>query len=157
MRTGAEAPHQKLVGAIDHASRSLAVARESLPADRAIPGAARGGPVQSRVRAEVGRVAGLLEEAREPGRVAPEAIERAAEALDRELGLLRGSPRVEVASKVIETRLEVRDGGTWVTGLCPFCWERVAVRTASDGTATSARCSNGHRLAIVEHRSAGAS
>jgi|HubBroStandDraft_6_1064221.scaffolds.fasta_scaffold140202_3 hypothetical protein len=156
MRTGAEDHHQKLVGAIDHASRSLAVARESLPADRASLDASPRGAVQARVRAEVGRVAGLLDQAREPGRVAPEAIERAADALDRELGLLRGRARVEVAPRVIETRLEERDGGTWVTGLCPYCWERVAVRTAPDGTATSARCSNGHRLAITEHRSAGA-
>jgi hypothetical protein len=157
MRAGAEDVHQELVGAIDHASRSLAVARESLPADRATLGASAGGAVQARVRAEVGRVARLLDEAREPGRVAPAAIERAAAALDRELGLLQGHTRVEVAPRVIETRLEERDGGVWVTGLCPFCWERVAVRTAPDGTATSARCSNGHALAIVDQRSAGAS
>jgi hypothetical protein len=157
MRTGAEDPHQKLVGAIDHASHSLAVARDSLPEDSATLVA--GAPVQgrqARARALVGRVARLLDEAREPGRVAPEAIERAAEALDRELGLLSGGPRPQVPPKVIETRLEERDGGTWVTGLCPYCWERVAVRTAPDGTAPMARCSNGHQLAVVEHRSAGA-
>jgi hypothetical protein len=154
MRTGAEDPHQKLVGAIDHASHSLAVARESLPGDTATL-VAPVQPRQARVRAEVRRVARLLDEAREPGRISPETIQRAAEVLDRELGLLTGSPRVEAPPKVIETRLEERDGGTWVTGLCPYCWERVAVRTAPDGTAPMARCSNGHQLAIVEHRSAG--
>jgi hypothetical protein len=101
-------------------------------------------------------VARLLEEAREPGRIAPEAIEGAARALDREVALLQGGVEV-CAARVIQTRIEERDGGTWVTGLCPYCWERVAVRTADDGTATEAQCSSGHRLAIVEHRSAGSS
>ncbi len=101
-------------------------------------------------------MARLLEEAREPGRIKPEAIEGAAHALDRELSLLSGGVEVS-AARVIQTRIEQRDGGTWVTGLCPYCWERVAVLTAHDGTATTAQCTNGHQLAIVEHRSAGAS
>jgi len=100
-------------------------------------------------------VARLLDEAREPGRVTPETIEGAAAALDRELALLSGGARAEVPAKVVETRLEERDGGTWITGLCPFCWERVAVLTAANGAAPSALCSSGHRLAVVERRSAG--
>jgi hypothetical protein len=148
MRTGA-GDHTKLVDAIDHASHSLAAARESLVVDCAPP-------AQARARAEIGHVARLLEEAREPGRIAPETIMGAALALDRELSLLSGGVEVS-AAKVIQTRIEERDGATWVTGLCPYCWERVAVRTARDGTATAAQCSSGHRLAIVEHRSAGAS
>ncbi len=154
MRTGAGV-HTKLVDAIDHASHSLAAARESLGIGSAstVPSPAR---PQTRARAEIGHVARLLEEAREPGRIAPEAIEGAAIALDREVALLQGGVEVS-AARVIQTRIEERDGGTWVTGLCPYCWERVAVLTAHDGTATAARCSNGHRLAIVEHRSAGSS
>ena len=153
MRTTEE--HQKLVGAIDHASHSLAIARESLGPESASISPPPPRPVQTRVRAEIGRVARLLEEAREPGRIPPDTIEGAAHALDRELGLLAGRVHVTVVAKVIETRVEERDGRTWITGLCPFCWERVATRIASDGTATSARCSSGHLLAIVEHRSAG--
>ena len=86
MKTATEDDQRRLVGAIDHASHSLAIARESLgPATlRASPG----GAAESRVRAEVGRVARLLEEAREPGRIAPETIEGAAHVLDRELSLL---------------------------------------------------------------------
>jgi hypothetical protein len=152
MRTGAGV-HTKLVDAIDHASHSLAAARESLGIRSAFPAPA---PAQARARTEIGRVARLLEEAREPGRIAPDAIEGAAHALDREVALLQGGVEVS-AAKVIQTRIEERDGGTWVTGLCPYCWERVAVLTAHDGTATAARCSSGHHLAIVEHRSAGSS
>jgi hypothetical protein len=155
MRTGVEDRHQKLVGAIDHASHSLAHARESLREDSTTVVSGSGGPVQVRARAEVARVARLLDEAREPGRVAAEAIEGAAHALDRELVLLADRHRAELMSRVIETRLEERDGGTWVTGLCPFCWERVAALLAPDGTVGPTRCANGHRLAVVERRSAG--
>jgi hypothetical protein len=155
MRTGA-GDHTKLVDAIDHAAHSLAAARESLGVDTASIARPRTGPAQVRARAEIGHVARLLEQAREPGRITPETIEGAAHALDRELALLAGG--VEVCdAKVIQTRIEERDGGTWVTGLCPYCWERVAVLTAHDGTATEAQCSSGHRLAIVEYRSAGSS
>ena len=91
MRTGVEDRHQKLVGAIDHASHSLAHARESLREDSTTVVSGSGGPVQVRARAEVARVARLLDEAREPGRVAAEAIEGAAYALDRELVLLAES------------------------------------------------------------------
>jgi hypothetical protein len=83
MKTATEDDQRRLVGAIDHASHSLAIARESLG-----PESAPGGAAESRVRAEVGRVARLLEEAREPGRIAPETIEGAAHVLDRELSLL---------------------------------------------------------------------
>jgi hypothetical protein len=63
--------------------------------------------------------------------------------------------RAELTARVIETRLEDRDGGTWITGLCPFCWERLAVRLARDAAVQSAQCPNGHRLSVVERRSAG--
>jgi hypothetical protein len=155
MRTGA-GDRVKLVDAIDHASHSLAAARESLGVGSPSIPPSPGEPAQARARAEVWRVAHLLEEAREPGRISPDAIEGAAHALDRELALLLGGVDVS-AAKVIQTRIEERDGGTWVTGLCPYCWERVAVLTARDGTATAATCSNGHHLAVVERRSAGAS
>ena len=154
MRSGAEEVHQRLVEAIDHASHSLAVARESLGANSAALADVPGRPAESRVRAEVGRVARLLEEAREPGQVTPETIEGAAHALDCDLDLLAGRTRAPVAPKVVETRLEERDGGTWITGLCPFCWERVAVLMAGDAAPASTRCSSGHQLAIVEQRSA---
>jgi hypothetical protein len=88
MKTATEDDQRRLVGAIDHASHSLAIARESLGPDSATLRASPGGAAESRVRAEVGRVARLLEEAREPGRIAPETIEGAAHVLDRELSLL---------------------------------------------------------------------
>ena len=155
MRTVVEDRHQKLVGALDHASHSLAHARESLREDSTTVVSGSGGPVQVRARAEVARVARLLDQAREPGRVSADTIEGAAHALDRELVLLADRDRAGRTSRVIETRLEERDGGTWVTGLCPFCWERVAALLAPDGTVASAQCPNGHRLAVVERRSAG--
>ncbi len=155
MRTGVEDRHAKLVGAIDHASHSLAQARESLRDDATTVVRPPAGPVQAHARAEVAHVARLLDEAREPGRVSPETIEGAAEALDHDLGLMTKRARTEAKAKVVETRLEERDGGTWVTGLCPFCWERVAVRLGSDAAASSTLCPNGHRLGIVERRSAG--
>ena len=155
MRTGVEDRHQKLVGAIDHASHSLAHARESLREDSPTIGTGRGAPLQVRARAEVAHVARLLDEAREPGRVSADAIEGAAHALDRELVLLADRHRAELTARVIETRLEERDGGTWVTGLCPFCWERVAALLAPGGAVPSAQCPNGHRLSVVERRSAG--
>jgi hypothetical protein len=155
MRTGVEDRHEKLVGAIDHASHSLAQARESLRDDATTVVRPPAGPLQARARAEVAHVARLLDEAREPGRVSPETIEGAATALDQDLGLMTKRAGAETKSKVIETRLEERDGGTWVTGLCPFCWERVGVRLGSDAAPTSTLCPNGHRLGIDERRSAG--
>ena len=156
MRTGVEDRHAKLVGAIDHASHSLAQARESLRDDATTVVPPPAGAFQARARAEVGHVPRLLDEAREPGRVSPENIEGAAEALDQNLGLMAKRAGAESGAKVIETRLEDRDGGTWVTGLCPFCWERVAARLGSDASALSALCPNGHCLRVVERRSAGA-
>lgn len=156
MRSGVEDRQAKLVGAIDHASHSLAQAREALRDDSTTVLHPRPGPVQSRARAEVAHVARLLDEAREPGHVSPETIEGAAQALDQDLGLMAKRTVAQATAKVIETRLEERDGGMWVTGLCPFCWERVAVRLGSDAQAISATCPNGHRLGIVERRSAGA-
>jgi hypothetical protein len=155
MRTGVDDRHPKLVGAIDHASHSLAQARESLRSDSTSVAPQPGSDAQARARAEVARVARLLDEAREPGRVTPESIDGAAQALDRELGAIADRRHAERASKVIETRLEERDGATWVTGLCPFCWERVAARLTPGGAAEHALCPNGHQLAVVESRSAG--
>ncbi len=155
MRTGVEDRHAELVGAIEHASHSLAQARESLRDDATTVVRPPAGPVQTHARAEVANLARLLDEAREPGRVSAETIEGAAEALDQHLGLMEKRAGAAASVKVIETRLEERDGGTWVTGLCPFCWERVAVRLGSDAAALSTLCPNGHRLGVVERRSAG--
>ncbi len=55
--------------------------------------------------------------------------------------------------KLLETRLEMRDGGTWLVGRCPECWELVAKRTPIFGTI---RCQNGHTLRAAEMRSEGA-
>jgi hypothetical protein len=54
-----------------------------------------------------------------------------------------------------ETQLEERDGALWVSGLCPGCWERLAFRAPPKGRTARVRCSNGHRLCIVELTSAG--
>ncbi len=58
------------------------------------------------------------------------------------------------AAVLLETRLERRDGGTWLTGLCSFCWERVAFR--DPGESPTVRCKNGHTLHIVERQCVGA-
>jgi hypothetical protein len=55
---------------------------------------------------------------------------------------------------LLETRLERRDGATWITGLCSFCWERRAFRDAEVGTV--ARCKNDHAIHIVERQCVGA-
>jgi hypothetical protein len=60
-----------------------------------------------------------------------------------------------IDGKLIQTHLEDRDGGTWVSGLCPFCWERVAERGAQDTIPVAVTCPNGHRLAVLEAHSAG--
>jgi hypothetical protein len=54
-----------------------------------------------------------------------------------------------------QTELEERDGATWVSGLCPYCWERLAYRAPPEGTTVTVQCPNGHALRIVELRSAG--
>jgi hypothetical protein len=56
---------------------------------------------------------------------------------------------------LIETRLEDRDGAEWVSGLCPFCWERVAFRAPRPGAAEIEQCPNGHPVRIVDLRSEG--
>ena len=54
------------------------------------------------------------------------------------------------------TQLELRDGATWVSGLCPFCWERVAFPASREGSATTVQCPCGHHpLRILALRSAG--
>jgi hypothetical protein len=57
---------------------------------------------------------------------------------------------------LIETRLEERDGATWVSGICPFCWDRFAFRAAAPGEVVRVPCPNGHPLRIENRRSAGA-
>ena len=55
-----------------------------------------------------------------------------------------------------ETQIEERDGASWVTGLCPACWERFAFQTPPRrGPAAHVQCPNGHLLRIVEQTSAG--
>jgi hypothetical protein len=54
-----------------------------------------------------------------------------------------------------QTEIEERDGGTWVSGLCPYCWERLAYLAPPEGTAITVQCPNGHSLRIVDQRSAG--
>jgi hypothetical protein len=58
-------------------------------------------------------------------------------------------------AKLIETRIEERDGATWVTGLCPFCWERFGFHAPPEGKTPLVTCPNGHNLRIVERHSAG--
>ena len=60
-------------------------------------------------------------------------------------------PRVVLA----ETRLEERDGGTWVSGLCPYCWERQFFRAPPRGTSVDVQCPSGHDLRIEGQTSAG--
>jgi hypothetical protein len=55
-----------------------------------------------------------------------------------------------------ETELEERDGHTWVAGLCPFCWERIAFTAPPEGTQADVECPNGHALRIIEQTTAGA-
>jgi hypothetical protein len=54
-----------------------------------------------------------------------------------------------------ETRLEERDGGIWVTGLCPYCWERLEFRAPPSGTSAVVQCPNGHPLRIADRTSEG--
>lgn len=58
--------------------------------------------------------------------------------------------------ELAETELEERDGGTWVSGLCPGCWERFAFPAPPRGRAVRVRCPNGHLLVIGQQTSAGA-
>lgn len=56
-----------------------------------------------------------------------------------------------------QTRLEERDGATWVSGLCPFCWERFAFRAPAPGATAVVECPRGlHPLRIADRTSAGA-
>jgi hypothetical protein len=58
---------------------------------------------------------------------------------------------------LLETRLEERDGATWVTGLCPACWERFSfVAPTEEGRRAHVGCPNGHALVIDELKSEGA-
>jgi hypothetical protein len=49
--------------------------------------------------------------------------------------------------QLLATRLEERDGATWVSGRCSFCWQRVAVRQPPPGVAAVALCENHHPFA----------
>lgn len=62
---------------------------------------------------------------------------------------------VEKEYVLTETRLESRDGATWVSGLCPSCWERLAFRAPPRGTTVQVHCLNGHLLRIVDQTSEG--
>lgn len=54
-----------------------------------------------------------------------------------------------------ETRLEERDGATWVSGLCPFCWERIAFHAPPRGSNAEMKCPNGHLVLVTEQTSEG--
>jgi hypothetical protein len=55
-----------------------------------------------------------------------------------------------------ETRLEERDGATWVSGLCPFCWERVAFLAVPRGMSVTMLCPRGlHPLRVEDETSEG--
>lgn len=56
--------------------------------------------------------------------------------------------------ELIETHLEYRDGGVWLVGLCPGCWEHVGVLTP-DGVPRTVTCANGHHLRVRSARSEG--
>lgn len=58
------------------------------------------------------------------------------------------------AAVLLETRLEHRDGGVWLTGLCSFCWDRLDYRDVAEGQAI-VRCKNGHAIRIVEPQCVG--
>jgi hypothetical protein len=79
---------QARVHAIEHATRSLALARVYLSVEIA-PQVPNPCPVGARLRAEVSRVARMLEEVSGPTGHSPRALEGAAEGLDRELHALR--------------------------------------------------------------------
>lgn len=57
--------------------------------------------------------------------------------------------------ELIETRLEYRDGGVWLAGLCPGCWEHVAVLAPPSGPPMTLTCPNGHELRVRDFRSEG--
>ena len=56
---------------------------------------------------------------------------------------------------LVQTRIEERDGRTWVSGLCPYCWERLAFPTLPAAKETTVRCPNGHLLRIAEKTTEG--
>ncbi|MBV9949093.1 MAG: hypothetical protein JOZ69_19750 [Myxococcales bacterium] len=53
-----------------------------------------------------------------------------------------------------ETVIEERDGATWLSGLCPFCWERYAFPAPPDGETAVVSCPEGHVLRIADRHSA---
>jgi hypothetical protein len=55
-----------------------------------------------------------------------------------------------------QTRLEQRDGASWVSGRCSFCWERLAFRAPPRGLTVRVQCPNGHPLRIEDQTSDGA-
>ena len=57
--------------------------------------------------------------------------------------------------ELIETRLEERDGAMWVSGICSYCWERMAFRAPRPGSLV--QCPHGHPLRIEELHSEGLS
>jgi len=61
----------------------------------------------------------------------------------------------EHSGELIQTRLEFRDGAVWLVGLCPGCWEHVAVRSSAHGQPSTVTCENGHTLRVRAQRSEG--
>jgi hypothetical protein len=59
--------------------------------------------------------------------------------------------------EMVEVRLEERDGGTWVAGLCSNCREPMALRTVAGEAARAGTCPNGHGVRGRAHQSAGGS
>jgi hypothetical protein len=77
-----------LAHSIEHASRSLAIARELLSTARVTSAASSRALAEQHVRTEVAHVARLLEDARDPTLVSPAKLEGAALELDRGLSSL---------------------------------------------------------------------
>ncbi len=68
---------------------------------------------------------------------------------------MKSTPLDLHATELIETHLEVRDGAVWLVGLCPGCWELVAVRARALDESRRVTCANGHTLRVKELRSEG--
>jgi len=57
--------------------------------------------------------------------------------------------------ELAETQIEERDGATWVSGLCPACWERFAFLAPERVNDEHVCCDNGHPLHIGAWTTAG--
>jgi hypothetical protein len=83
-----------LAHSIEHASRSLAVARELVSTARVTSAASARALAEQRVRTDIAHVARLLEDARDPTLVSPARLEGAVLELDRGLSSLDHEDRV---------------------------------------------------------------